>query len=45
MKHFLCSNADGLITDNVIQAAKIQKELKERTDLERMVDAIMTLIS
>ncbi|HCI73590.1 MAG TPA: hypothetical protein DHV42_03510, partial [Lachnospiraceae bacterium] len=25
-KHFLCSNADGLITDNVIQAAKIQKE-------------------
>ena len=44
-KHFLCSNADGLITDNVIQAAKIQKELKERTDLERMVDAIMTLIS
>ena len=44
-KHFLCSNADGLITDNVAQAVKIQQELKQRTDLERMVDAIMTIIS
>ena len=44
-KHFLCSNADGLITDNVEQAAEIQKELEERSDLARMIDAIMTIIS
>ncbi len=44
-KHFLCSNADGLITDNVVQAVGIQKDLEERSDLARMVDAIMTLIS
>ena len=44
-KHFLCSNADGLITDNVSQAVKIQKDLESRSDLARMIDAIMTLIS
>ncbi len=44
-KHFLCSSADGLITDNVEQAAEIQKELEERSDLARMIDAIMTIIS
>ncbi|MBQ3323065.1 MAG: glycerophosphoryl diester phosphodiesterase membrane domain-containing protein [Firmicutes bacterium] len=44
-KHFLCSNADGLITDNVNQAVEIQKELTERSDLQRMVDCIMTLVS
>ena len=44
-KHFLCSNADGLITDNVTQAVEVQKELTERSDLQRMVDCIMTLVS
>ena len=44
-KHFLCSSADGLITDNVSQAVEIQKDLDSRSDLARMIDAIMTLIS
>ena len=44
-KHFLCSNADGLITDNVAQAVEVQQELTERSDLRRMVDCIMTLVS
>lgn len=44
-KHFLCSNADGLITDNVKQAVEVQQELRNRTDLQRMVDRIMTIVS
>ena len=44
-KHFLCSDADGLITDNVVQAAEMQKKLEERTDLQRMVDRIMAIVS
>ena len=44
-KHFLCSNADGLITDNVSQAARIRQELRERTDIQRMIDRIMTIVS
>ncbi len=44
-KHFLCSNADGLITDNVVQAAGIQKDLMKRSDLQRMIDRIMTIVS
>ena len=44
-KHFLCSDADGLITDNVTQAVETQKELGQRSDLQRMVDRIMTIVS
>ena len=44
-KHFLCSGADGLITDKVVQAVEIQNELKERSDLQRIVDRIMTIVS
>ena len=44
-KHFLCSSADGMITDNVVQAVELQQELKERSDLQRIVDGIMTIIS
>ena len=44
-KHFLCSTADGIITDNVVQAAEVQKELEKRTDLQRMVDRILTIVS
>ena len=39
--YFLCSNADGLITDNVKQASQIKQELAERNDLERIVDLIL----
>ena len=44
-KHFMCSSADGIITDNVVQAAEVQKELEKRTDLQRMVDRILTIVS
>ena len=43
-KHFLCSNVDGLITDNITQAIIISKQLMERSDLDRMVDKIKTLL-
>ena len=45
LQHFLCSNADGLITDNVLQAAEVQKSLEKRTDLQRMIDRIMAIVS
>ena len=44
-KHFICSSADGLITDKVVQAVKIKKELKERNDFQRIVDRILTIVS
>ena len=44
-KHFLCSRIDGLITDNASQALDLIRELKERSDLQRMTDRIMELIS
>ena len=42
-KHFLCSDVDGLITDNVSQAIDLATELEHRSDLDRMVDKIKTL--
>ena len=42
-KHFLCSEADGLITDNVSQAIGLATELEQRSDLDRMVDKIKTM--
>lgn len=44
-KHFMCSDADGIITDNVVQAVRVQQELEKRSDLQRMVDRIMTIVS
>ena len=44
-KHFLCSMVDGLITDNITQAARLLVELEERSDLQRMIDGIMEFIS
>ncbi len=44
-KHFLCSMADGLITDNITQASELIGELRERSDLRRMIDGIMEFIS
>ncbi|MBQ6401488.1 MAG: hypothetical protein IJI20_04290 [Firmicutes bacterium] len=43
-KHFLCSDADGLITDNVKQAAEVEELLEQRSDLQRMVDWIMAAV-
>ena len=42
-KHFLCTEADGIITDNVSQAIGLATELEQRTDLDRMVDKIKTV--
>ena len=44
-KHFLCSTADAIITDQITQATKIQAELKERTDIQRITDEILILLS
>ena len=44
-KHFLCSMADGIITDNISQAVRLLGELKERSDLQRMIDGILEFIS
>ena len=43
-KHFLCTKVDGLITDNVTQAIGLASELEHRSDLERMVDKIKTIL-
>jgi glycerophosphoryl diester phosphodiesterase len=42
-RHFLCSKADGIITDNVTQAIELASRLSQRSDLDRMVDQIKTL--
>ena len=44
-KHFLCSKADGIITDKVSQAKMLLGELDERADLQRMIDGILEFIS
>ena len=44
-KHFLCSMADAIITDQITQAKLLQNELRERSDLQRMTDGIMELLS
>ena len=44
-RHFLCSMADGIITDQVTQAIALTEELSERSDLRRMTDRIMGLLS
>ena len=40
-KRFLNSNADAIITDEVSQAEKVIRNLEERTDLERIMDALL----
>ncbi len=44
-RHFMNSLADGLITDNITQATQLLDELRERSDLQRMIDRIMELLS
>ncbi|MBQ6501562.1 MAG: glycerophosphoryl diester phosphodiesterase membrane domain-containing protein [Mogibacterium sp.] len=43
-KHFLCTEVDGIITDNVSQAVGLASELRQRSDLDRMVDKIKTVL-
>ena len=40
---FLCSDADCLITDNVKQAVELKEELVNRSDIERILDKLMSL--
>ncbi len=42
-RYFLCSEIDGIITDNVSQAAELIKELENRSDLERIIDWLASL--
>jgi len=43
-KHFLCTDVDGIITDNVSQAIGLATQLEQRSDLDRMTDKIKTII-
>ena len=43
-RHFLCSKVDGLITDNVSQAINLVSDLEKRSDLDRMIDTIKTIL-
>jgi len=43
-RHFLCSMVDGIITDNVSQALKLSGNLKDRSDLDRMIDKIRAIL-
>ena len=44
-KRFLCSDADGIITDNITQAVKIREELAARSDFARMLDKVKIILS
>ncbi len=43
--HFLCSDADALITDNVSQAMEMIEEMDHRSDLSRIIDRIREFFS
>ena len=43
-KQFLCSQADGIITDKVSQAIGISEQMLSRSDLDRMVDKIKAIL-
>ena len=38
--HFLDTDADTIVTDQVIMALEVQDELMDRTDLQVMIDAV-----
>jgi hypothetical protein len=44
-RHFLCSGADALITDNVSQTLEMIEEIGNRSDLSRIIDRIKEYIS
>ena len=41
-KHFLLSQADYLITDNVEQAMEVMQEIKERDDFTKIIDTVLS---
>ena len=43
-RYFLCSGADAIITDNITQANEIRKQIKDRSDLSRMIDKIKQIM-
>lgn len=43
-RHFLCSNADAIITDNITQANTVLEEIKNRSYLSRMIDKIRGIL-
>ena len=40
-KHFLASQADAIITDNIVQANEIIVALNQRNDFDRIVSALL----
>ena len=44
-RHFLSSEADGIITDEVTQAAEVKAELETRSDLARMLDRVRVILA
>lgn len=43
-RHFLCSNADAIITDNITQANTVLQEIKNRSNLSRMIDKVRGIL-
>ena len=44
-RFFFCTEADGVITDEVSQATDVMREIRERSDLRRIIDRFKELIS
>ena len=44
-RHFLCSEADAIITDNITQAAGVKEELASRSDFARMFDRVRVILA
>ncbi|MCR5095177.1 MAG: glycerophosphoryl diester phosphodiesterase membrane domain-containing protein [Erysipelotrichaceae bacterium] len=44
-RYFFSSSADAVITDNVVQATEVIKEIKSRSDIQRVIDRIKEIIS
>ena len=44
-RHFLSSEADGIITDNVAQAVDVKEALASRSDLARMLDRVRVILT
>ena len=44
-KQFLLSDADYIITDNIIQAQELTQQLEERSEFDRIIDAFARWLS
>ena len=44
-RFFFCSSADAVITDNVYQATEVLNEIRNRSDLSRIIDKIKEILS